>query len=117
MNSLKALDRALVLAEEYAAERARGDGPRMRSIRTTIEDLVGEYADGKLVIPTSVRRRMGIVTSGPTQTEDQRKAEQVKLRMLPEDREKVERVAERWQMTLSDTAVRLAEEEIERWSR
>lgn len=55
----KNLDRAMGLAAEYRTLRERGDNARLPQIRSTIEELVGSFVDGKLTIPAAVREEMG----------------------------------------------------------
>ncbi len=54
------LDRATVLAQEYARLTARGETARLAEIESTIFDLVG-YSDGngRMVLPRTVAEHMG----------------------------------------------------------
>lgn len=56
----KALDRALGCAAEYQRLVEAGRNAEADQVRTTIENLVGVYEDGKFVIPNEVRRAMGL---------------------------------------------------------
>lgn len=56
----KQMNQALVLAAEYRDCCQRGEVARLPQIRSTIDDLVGYFADGKLRLPANVREAMGL---------------------------------------------------------